>query len=185
MTSSLCESRYDTTPTQDIFGIYKAQWGFLTQRRETDWIQLRGLPTWRCRVHNLKPLHPQKVEPAWFIVAHPRPGVDYICMICAEYPCIQEMVQIWRIGRIVNLVCKKHDVATRSSWVNYVSSSPNIVRGEVETDEFVVIYEVLIQQHEVSLIAVEMMEVFIIRGCSNTWLIRTRFLAEHRLNSGK
>ena len=56
----------------------------------------------------------------------------------------------------------------RSSWVNYVSSSPNVVRGEVETDEFVVIYEVLIQQQEISLIAVEMMEVFIIRGCSNT-----------------
>ena len=54
-----------------------------------------------------------------------------------------------------------------SSDLNYVSSSPNVVRGEVDTDEFVVIYEVLIQQHDVSLIAVEMTGVFIIRGCSN------------------
>ena len=100
-------------------------------------------------------------------VTHPRPGVDYICMICAEYPCVQEMVQIQRIGRTVDLVCKKHNVATRSSWVNHVSPPPNVVRGEVETDEFVVIYEVLIQQHEVSPIAVEMTGVFIIRGCSN------------------
>lgn len=82
-------------------------------------------------------------------------------MICAEYPCVQETVEIRRIARTVDLVCKKHDVATRISWVNYVSPPPNVVRGEVETDDFVVIYDVLIQKHEVSPIAVE---VFIIRG---------------------
>ena len=56
-----------------------------------------------------------------------------------------EMVQIRRIGRTVDLVCMKHDVAMRSSWVYYFSPSPNIVRGEVEMDDFVVIYEVLVQ----------------------------------------
>ena len=114
------------TPMQDVFGIYKAQWGFFTQRRETDRVQLGGLPTWRCRVHDLEPSHPQKVKMAWFIVAHPRPGVDYICMICTEHPCIQETVQIQIISHTVDLVCKKHDVATRSSWVNYFSPSLNV-----------------------------------------------------------
>jgi hypothetical protein len=94
---------------------------------------------------------------------HPRPGVDYICMICAKYPSVQEMVQI---RRTVNLVRKKHDVATRCPWVNYVSPPPNVVRGEVETDELVVIYEVLIQQHKVSPIAIDVMGAFIVRGCS-------------------
>jgi len=88
-------------------------------------------------------------------------------MIRAEYPRVQEMVQIRGISCTVDLVRKKHDVATRCPWVNYVSSSPNIVRGEVETDELVVIYEVLIQQHEISPIAVELMGAFIIRGCYN------------------
>ena len=94
------------------------------------------------------------------------------------------MGQIRRIGSTVR---KKHDVATRCSWVNYVSSPPNVVRGEVETDEFVVIYHVLFQKHKVLSIAVEMTGVFIIRECSNVKLIRTRFsfLAEYRLNTGK
>ena len=130
----------------------------------------RGLPTWRCWVHDLKPSHPQKVKPARFIVTHPRPGVNYICMISTKYPCIQEMVQIWRIGCTIDLVRKEHDIATRCPWVNYVSPPPNVVCGEVETDELVVVYEVLIQQHEVSSIAVKMMGAF---DCSNAWLIRT------------
>ena len=184
MMSSLCESRYDMTPTQDIFDIYKAKWSFFTQRRETDRVQLRGLPTWRCQVHDLDPSHPQKVKPARFIVTHPRPGVNYICMISTKYPCVQEMVQIWRISCTIDLVRKEHDVATRCPWVNYVSPPPNVVRGEVETDELVVVYEVLIQQHEVSSIAVKMMGAF---DCSNAWLIQMRFgfLAERRSNAGK
>jgi hypothetical protein len=76
---------------------------------------------------------------------HPRPGVDYICMIRAKYPCIQEPVGIQRTGSFVNLVCKKHNVATRGSWVDYVSPPPNIICGEVEMDEFVMKYEVIIQ----------------------------------------
>lgn len=73
------------------------------------------------------------------------------------------MVQIRRIGCTVDLVRKKHDVATRCPWVNYISPPPNVVRGEVETDKFVVIYEVLIQQHEVSPIVVEKTGAFIIK----------------------
>ena len=55
---------------------------------------------------------------------------------------------------------KKHDIATRCPWVNYVSPPLNVVRGEVEMDDLVVIYEVLIQQYEVSPIAIKMMGAF-------------------------
>ena len=48
----------------------------------------------------------------------------------------------------------------RCPWVNYVSPPLNVICGEVEMDDLVVIYEVLIQQYEVSPIAVKMMGAF-------------------------
>ena len=76
------------------------------------------------------------------------------------------MMQIRGIS-CIDLVSKKHDVATRCPRVDYVSPPPNVVSGEVETDEFVVVYMVLLQEHKVSCTAIKMMGAFIGVGCSD------------------
>jgi hypothetical protein len=62
-----------------------------------------------------------------------------------------------RIGTF-RIVGKKHDVTTRCPWVNDVSSTLNVISGEVESNKFVVVYAVVLQKHEIACISVRAMK---------------------------
>src|ERR1700679_2512085 len=101
----------------------------LVHRREADRVQLGCSPPRRPWVDNLKPSHPQKFEATSFKITHARPSINYIYMICAKDPCIQEMMGIRRNIGTFCIISKKHDVATSCPWVNNVSSTLNVISG--------------------------------------------------------
>lgn len=85
---------------------------------------------------------------------HARPSINRINMISAEDPCIQEMMQIRRDEGAFRIISKQHDVATRCPWVNNVSSTLNIISGEVESNKLVVVYAVILEKHEIACISI-------------------------------
>jgi len=48
------------------------------------------------------------------------------------------------------IVSKQHDIVMRCPWVNNVNSMLNVISGEVESDKLVVVYAVILQEHEIA-----------------------------------
>ena len=87
---------------------------------------------------------------------HARPSINCINVISAEDPCIQEMMQIRRDEEAfhISIISKQHDIATRCPWVNDVSSTLNVISGEVESNKLVVVYAVILEKHEIACISI-------------------------------
>jgi hypothetical protein len=59
-----------------------------------------------------------------------------------------------RIRRTSHIVSKKHDVAPGCPCVDDVSSTLNVMSGEVESNKLVVVYAVVLQEHEIAGISI-------------------------------
>ena len=89
-----------------------------------------------------------------FKIMHARPSINRINVISAEDPCIQEMMWIRRGEGALRIISKQHDVATECPWVNDVSSTLNIISGEVESNKLVVVYAVILEKHKIACISI-------------------------------
>jgi hypothetical protein len=61
------------------------------------------------------------------------------------------MMQIRRNEGTFCSISKQHDIATRCPWINNVSSTLNVISDEVESDKLVVVYAVILQEHEIAI----------------------------------
>lgn len=84
------------------------------------------------------------------------------------------------------MVRKKHDVATRCSWVNDVCPAAHIIRGVVKSNELVMVNAVVLKEYKISRIAVGAMGGFNADRCNIRMLgERFSFLAKRRLDTWK
>ena len=51
-------------------------------------------------------------------------------------------------GCTINLCCEKHDVVMRCPCVNDICSTPHVIRGEVKSNEPMVIYAPIFKEHK-------------------------------------
>jgi hypothetical protein len=68
------------------------------------------------------------------------------------------MMGIRRNNGAFCIIGKKHDVATRCPWVNNVSSTLNVISGEVESNKPVVVYAVVLQEDKIACISLGAMK---------------------------
>jgi hypothetical protein len=84
------------------------------------------------------------------------------------------------------MVRKKHDVATRCSWVNDVCPVAHIICGVVKSNELVMVNAVVLKEYKILQIAVGAMGGFN-ADCCNIRMLGERFsfLAKHCLDMWK